>query len=166
LPITSEPVIADGVIYIPVRDGLTIEARRAGSCGPAPSISLSAFVESSPAVADGLLYTGNGKYLEAWSLDDLSRPFWRFPGEGVLGGLDGVVRSPVVVAGGVYFTSDDGWLWALDKNTGEELWRYDLGARSVTMPAPGTGVVFVADVSGVLRAIGCDNLPDCATSGG
>ena len=163
LPITSEPVIADGVIFIPVRDGLTINARRAGSCGPAPSISLSAPVESSPAVVGDVLYTGNGRYLEAWDLA-LSQRLWAFPGDDVLGGLGGVVRWPVVVNGGVYFTSDDGWFWAVDKD-GKELWRYDLGARSVTSPAPGTGVVFVADVSGTLHAIGCDGLPDCAQSG-
>jgi outer membrane protein assembly factor BamB len=161
LPITSEPVIAEGIIYIPVRDGLTIDARRADSCGPAPSISLSAPVESSPAVAGGVLYTGNGRYLEAWDLDNLSGPLWRYPGPDIVGGLDGVVRWPVVVNGGVYFTSDDGWLWALDKQTGEELWSYNLGATSVTSPAPGTAVVFVADVSGTLHAIGCEDPPDC-----
>ena len=120
---------------------------RAGlPCGPAPSISLSAPVESSPAVVGDVLYTGNGRYLEAWDLA-LSQRLWAFPGDDVLGGLGGVVRWPVVVNGGVYFTSDDGWFWAVDKD-GEELWRYDLGARSVALhPAPGTGVVFVADVS-------------------
>jgi len=164
LPIMSEPVISDGIIYIPVRDGLTIDARRAGSCGPAASITLSAPVESSPAVDGDILYTGNGRYLEAWDLTT-SQTLWRFPGDDVLGGLPGVVRWPVVVNGGVYFTSDDGWLWAVDRD-GQELWKYNLGARSVTSPAPGTGVVFVADVSGTLHAIGCDNLPDCATSGG
>ncbi len=163
LPITSEPVIADGVIYIPVRDGLTIEARRAGSCGPAPSISLSAPVESSPAIADGVLYTGNGRYLEAWDLNTSQR-LWAFPGTDELGGLDGAVRWPVVVNGGVYFTSDDGWVYAVDKD-GQELWRYNLGAQSVTSPAPGTAIVFVADVSGTLHAIGCENPPDCEPSG-
>jgi outer membrane protein assembly factor BamB len=163
LPITSEPVIADGVIYIPVRDGLTIEARRAGSCGPAPSISLSAPVESSPAIAGGVLYTGNGRYLEAWDLNTSQR-LWAFPGTDELGGLDGAVRWPVVVNGGVYFTSDDGWLWAVDKD-GQELWRYNLGAQSVTSPAPGTAIVFAADVSGTLHAIGCENPPDCEPSG-
>ncbi|MGZ8786176.1 MAG: outer membrane protein assembly factor BamB family protein, partial [Acidimicrobiia bacterium] len=163
LPITSEPVIADGIIYIPVRDGLTIEARRAGSCSPAPSISLSAPVESSPAVAGGVLYTGNGRYLEAWDLNTSQR-LWAFPGADVLGGLSGVVRWPVVVNGGVYFTSDDGWLWAVDKD-GQELWRYYLGAQSVTSPAPGTAIVLAADVSGTLHAIGCSDPPDCEPSG-
>lgn len=164
LPITSEPVISGEVIYIPVRDGLTIDARRAGSCGPAPSISLSAPVESSPAVDGDILYTGNGKYLEAWDLNT-SQTLWRFPGDDVLGGLGGVVRWPVVVSDGIYFTTDDGWVWAVDKD-GQELWSYNLGAKSVTSPAPGTGVVFVADVSGTLHAIGCESLPDCARSGG
>ncbi len=82
----------------------------------------------------------------------------------MLGGLPGVVRWPVVVNGGIYFTSDDGWLWAVDKD-GQELWKYNLGARSITSPAPGTGVVFVADLNGTLHAIGCDNLPDCAQPG-
>jgi hypothetical protein len=163
LPITSDPVISDGIIYIPVRDGLTIDARRAGSCGPAPSVSLTAPVESSPAITGDVLYTGNGRYLEAWDLDT-SQTLWRFPGDDVLGGLDGVVRWPVVVAGGIYFTSDDGWLWAVDRQTGEEMWRYNLGAKSVTSPAPGTGVVFVADVSGTLHAIGCADPPECEAS--
>ena len=108
------------------------------------------------------MYTGNGRYLDAWDLDVVSdAPLWRFPGDDVLGGLGGPVRWPVAINGGVYFTSDDGWLWAVDKE-GNELWRYNLGAQSVTSPAPGTGVVFVADVSGTLHAIGCENPPDCS----
>ncbi len=162
--ITSEPVIVDGIIYIPTRDSQSIDAVRAGSCGPAPSVTLSAPVESSPAIDGDILYTGNGRYLEAYDLAT-SQKLWTFPGDDVLGGLPGVVRWPVVVNGGVYFTSDDGWLWAVDKD-GQELWSYNLGARSVTSPAPGTGVVFVADISGTLHAIGCSNLPDCATPGG
>ncbi len=159
--ITSEPVIADGIIYIPIRDSQSIDARRAGSCGPAPSITLSAPVESSPAVDGDILYTGNGRYLEARDLAT-SQTLWTFPGaDGQVGGLPGVVRWPVVVKGGIYFTSDDGWLWAVDKD-GQELWSYNLGARSTTSPAPGTGVVFVTDLSGTLHAIGCDSLPDCA----
>jgi outer membrane protein assembly factor BamB len=162
VPITSDPVIADGIIYIPVRDALSIGAVRASSCGPARSITLTAPVLSSPAISEDVLYTGNGRYLEAWDLETVSQdPLWRYPGPEVLGGLAGDVRWPVVVNGGVYFTSDDGWLHAVDKD-GQELWKYNLEARSVTSPAPGTGVVFVADVGGTLHAIGCEGLPNCA----
>ena len=79
-------------------------------------------------------------------------------------GLGGPVRWPVVVNDGVYFTSDDGWVYAVDRD-GVELWRYNLGAQSITSVAPGTGVVFAADVSGTLHAIGCGNLPECGQPG-
>jgi len=56
------------------------------------------------------------------------RPAWVFQA-GTVGmqsgaGTYSMEASPIVVDGVMYLTGYDGWVWALDARTGQELWRY------------------------------------------
>ena len=63
-------------------------------------------VNSSPAVADGVVYVGSGDRL--YALDaKTGQEKWRFKTDGA------IVSSPAVAGGVVYFASTDGYLYAV-----------------------------------------------------
>jgi outer membrane protein assembly factor BamB len=51
---------------------------------------------------------------------------------------------------------NDGYLFAVDASTGDELWRYQAEDAVYTRPAIGDGVIYAGDASGVLHAIDRD----------
>jgi outer membrane protein assembly factor BamB len=94
-------------------------------------------VESSPAVAAGIVYQGtfaqNLFALEAATGNEL----WRFP----VGGL--LRASPAVVDGIVYFGADDNRFYAVDAKSGQERWSFGLGpGGEQSSPAIVAGTVY------------------------
>jgi outer membrane protein assembly factor BamB len=61
--------------------------------------------------------------------------------------------SPAVVNGVVYFGSRDGYLYALDANTGKELWAFETDSWVDSSPAVVDGVVYCGSNDGNLYAI-------------
>jgi outer membrane protein assembly factor BamB len=109
-------------------------------------------IESSPAVADGVLYVGSlaGRLraLDAVTLGDL----WT----GQTGGP--VVSSPAVVGGTVYVGSADGSVYAFPGAgcgvaTCAPLWRASTGGPVVSSPAVMGGTVYVGSEDGNLYAL-------------
>ncbi len=108
-------------------------------------------VRSTPAVADGLVYVGSadGTFYAA----DLrtGRERWRFDTEGhqlesAKFGYDRrtIQSSPVIAGDLVVFGARDGFLYALDRRTGRERWRYDYKISWVnSSPAVADGIVYV-----------------------
>jgi outer membrane protein assembly factor BamB len=102
------------------------------------------FFQSSPAVADGLVYFGSGDgnlyALEA----ETGRLKWKFATKDV------VHSSPAVAGGVVYFGSWDSYFYALDAATGQEKWKFKTGEDKVgynqvgiqSSPAVVDGVVY------------------------
>lgn len=72
-----------------------------------------------PIVVDGMMYLASNANDSVTAIDtDTGKEVWTFF-------TDGPVRfSPVVYKGNVYFTSDDGNLYCVDANTGEDVWVY------------------------------------------
>jgi outer membrane protein assembly factor BamB/tetratricopeptide (TPR) repeat protein len=158
--IASPPVIAGDTVFIPARDAQTLLAVRKGSCVPEASILLSATVASSPAYADGVLYVAVGSYV--WAYDaDTRQPIWQYPASDSGSHLGGAAGWPVVANGILYFTTDEPFMYAIDIESHELLWRYKLDGSVVSRPAIMDGAVVVGDVSGTIVAIGCTNPPDC-----
>ena len=104
-------------------------------------------VNSSPTLADGVLYFGSDDdYVYAVSVDT-GRLSWRYRTGG------DVDSSPTVAAGIVYVGSDDNYLYALNANTGELLWRYETGGNVGSSPVVMAGVVYVSSSDGYLYAL-------------
>jgi outer membrane protein assembly factor BamB len=89
--------------------------------GPKWQTRLNGQVFASPVVADGVAYVGTtGGVFQAIRASDGSF-VWTFPaGRAILG-------AARVTGDAVYFTCDNGYLFKLDRASGKESWRYDLG---------------------------------------
>lgn len=161
----SSPAIADGTVFIGDDAGVvhavdltagrgvwTHQTEGAGMVSAEfgwDRVSL----QSSPVVADGVLYIGSrdgGVY--ALDADTGGRLWYADHGD------PWVVASAAVRNDTVWTGSSDGlFVAALDANTGAEIWRTDVGARVFASPAlapgPGGGTLFVADHGGAVRAL-------------
>ena len=131
--------------------------------GPRWQTRLNGQVFASPVVADGVAYVGTtGGVFNAVATADGSF-VWTFPaGRPILG-------AARVTADAVYFTCDNGYLFKLERATGKEVWRYDLGDGRVSRilghprvydwdwhsprPLVSGGVVFVGSGDGSLHAV-------------
>jgi outer membrane protein assembly factor BamB len=114
------------------------------------SAETSGQVWSSPAIAGGRVYIGSADgYVYCVSLHDGSGQ-WRFATTGASlessqFGYDRrtVESSPAVVNGVVYVGGRDGFLYAINADSGTLRWRFDHKASwVVTSPAVGNGVVY------------------------
>jgi outer membrane protein assembly factor BamB len=94
-------------------------------------------VDSSPAVADGMVFIGSndGKvYALNASTGALA---WTYTTN------DAVFSSPAVADGMVFVGSDDGKVYALNETTGNRVWSYTTGTYVLSSPAVADGMVFV-----------------------
>jgi outer membrane protein assembly factor BamB len=93
------------------------------------------WVESTPALADGVVYFGSGDS-HVYAVDARTgQENWRF--ERV-----GTVREGLAVGDGVvYAGGGDGRLSAIDSQTGQELWNFDAG-HAFTTPAIVDGMIY------------------------
>lgn len=74
---------------------------------------------------------------------------WRFP----RGSFSGIPSSPEVANGVVYFSSIDGYLYALDAETGRQLWTFETTAGSLFDLTFSNGVVYGNEPEGYICAI-------------
>ena len=94
-------------------------------------------VDSSPAVANGVVYVGsddNNVYALNASTGAL---LWKYTTG------NQVDSSPAVANGVVYVGSEDGNVYALNASTGALLWKYTTGGQVDSSPAVANGVVYV-----------------------
>ncbi|OGO43938.1 MAG: hypothetical protein A2137_02665 [Chloroflexi bacterium RBG_16_58_8] len=120
---------------------------------PAPSgyvwvhkIGSKARQTSSPALIEDKLYLGAGNAL--LSLDiNTRKPAWSFATK------DTVTSSPAVTDKAIFFGSQDGWFYALDRATGAKLWEIPTGGQITSSPALADGVVYFGSHDGKLYAI-------------
>ncbi len=113
----------------------------------APEERNSQGIIASPAVADGVIYLGDGDGLftarEAATADEL----WRHRADG------GIVSSPIALGDRVYFGSRDGMLHSLNRADGTLAWRLDLGAALELPPAYAEGRIYARTADGMLHAV-------------
>ena len=121
-------------------------------------------VESTPAVADGVVYVGSIEHHAARgaliAIDaDSGAERWRFATAGEVG------SSPAVADGVVYIGSrgthdseevqepEVGSVYAVDAATGAERWRFAAGGPVDSSPAVVNGVVYIGGGDGALLAL-------------
>jgi outer membrane protein assembly factor BamB len=98
--------------------------------GPKWQAKLGAAIYAPAAVHDGIAYVGTtGGMFYAISLKDGSY-VWPFTAGRPIHG------EALVSAEHVYFVCDNGFLFKLDRKTGKEVWRYDLGDAQVPRTLP------------------------------
>ena len=100
-----------------------------------------AFVESSPAVVNGVAYIGSDDgNLYALNASTGER-LWSFS----TGSVQPILDAPAVADGVVYIGSYDGILYAVNANTGQRLWSFATGSNPVVGPPTVIdGVVYVS----------------------
>ena len=146
---TSSPAFVDGTVYFGAGDGrvyavdaTTGKEKWHGQTGGR--------VRSSPAVDGTRVYVGSADG-RVYAFDRATgKEAWKFDTEGVklFSGNFGYDRrtvqsSPSVANGIVYVGARDGWIYALDANTGAEKWRFDHKISWInTSPAFLDGVVY------------------------
>ena len=105
------------------------------------------YVDSSPAVANGVVYVGSyDNNLYALNATTGAK-VWNY-------GTQAPTSSPAVANGVVYVGSDDNNLYALNATTGAKLWSYTTGGYVDSSPAVAKGVVYVGSDDGNVYAIG------------
>jgi outer membrane protein assembly factor BamB/formylglycine-generating enzyme required for sulfatase activity len=110
---------------------------------------LSFFPHSGPALHEGMAYfaKGNRKVYAFRATPEEAELIWSSDTP-----LD--VRSSITVAGScIYFGCDDGHVFALDRMTGEEKWRFRTGGAVVSTPWVADGVLYVGSEDGCVYAI-------------
>lgn len=141
----ASPVIADGTVFLNLDEG-ELAAFNLADGQRRWTFPASEGMRGTPAVADGVVYTGGGVDGGIHALDaDTGELIWRLdtPGRRT------IYTSPVVAGGVVYvttgFTPDTSdTVYALDAATGAEIWSVDVGAEVFAGPAVAGGVVAVA----------------------
>ncbi|MGH8874804.1 MAG: PQQ-binding-like beta-propeller repeat protein, partial [Acidimicrobiia bacterium] len=162
--IVANPVIADGVVYVPTRGSL-VYSRPVGACqGTVPGRLLTYFIGTpvnvAPAVDADLMYVPSGDFLLSIDLDGggpgesdpntMNELIWPDPFQA--GGA--ILSAPVVAGESVYVGSEDGSLYALEAATGEVLWSWRTGNFVRASATVVDGVVFVASGDGQVSAVG------------
>ncbi|HKH47521.1 MAG TPA: PQQ-binding-like beta-propeller repeat protein [Thermoanaerobaculia bacterium] len=155
-PVRSTPAVSGGRIYFGSSDGnvyaVDLDGRLLWTANTGAAVS------SSPAVAGDRLFVQNRKGLVlALSTAD-GKVLWRaqtgddVPLDWGYESGDMYISSPAVVEGTVLIGSGDGFLYALDAESGRGKWRAETGGRVRSSPAVSGGMVFAGSLDGSVYA--------------
>lgn len=157
----SGPSMANDLLYIKLRDSFVIVDPATGKIiKKTPKKSPSMESVSTPLVANGKIVFGTSASgiicLDASTL----REIWKFkPGIAMVASVpyinDGacaVYASPVLSGNVVYVGGGDGVFYALDINSGKELWSFDIGAPIYSTAAVSGNLVVVSAFDGNVYA--------------
>ena len=117
-------------------------------------------MESSPAVANGVVYVGSDDN-KVYALNAATGiKIWSYSTGG------SVVSSPAVVNGVVYVGSEDDNVYALNAATGVKIWSYETGDEVDSSPAVVNGIVYIGsddyNVYALNAATGSEHLESSA----
>ncbi|MGH9495170.1 MAG: PQQ-binding-like beta-propeller repeat protein [Candidatus Sulfotelmatobacter sp.] len=149
---TSTPAVDNGVVYFGNFFGL-VQASDATTGAMLWGNRLGDFIESSPAVAHGMVFVGASLHFSGpgGSVNALDAAtgnlVWSFPTS------DFVDSSPAVVGNAVYVGSNDHNVYALRVRTGEMLWSFATGGAVQSSAAVVNGVVYIGSQDNNLYAL-------------
>lgn len=159
--VRSSPAIADGRVYVGSMDGILyaydLETGQAAWRFETKGAGLFSgdfgfdrrTIQSSPSVADGVVYVGSrdGTVYAVDARD--GSPRWTLSH-----GTSWVITSPAVTDGTVYAgSSDAAFVQAIDAGTGQERWRQSTAGIVWSSPAASGGLLVVCDGVGIVSAL-------------
>lgn len=112
-------------------------------------------VESTPAVADGMVYVGSDDG-NVYGLNAATgKKVWSYTPVVPSGSPGPIIASPAVANGRVFVDSTDGYFYALDSSSGKLLWQRSITTPSSdnnSSPVAANGMVYVGTHDGYLYA--------------
>jgi outer membrane protein assembly factor BamB len=152
---TSSPVVSDSIVVFGAGDGV-VYALEIETGNELWRLVTEGRVRASPAIADGIVFVGSTDG-RAYALElPTGAERWRFETDGVKissedQGVDrrSIIASPTVADGTVFVGSRDGYMYALDRETGEEKWRVSHdGSWAMSSPAVLGNMVYAGTSDG------------------
>jgi len=126
--------VADGIVYGAMDSKVFALDTDTGETRWQRELGFDSYPCGGPAVGAGKVYVParNGlRALDAESGDEV----WSFEADGM--------SAPIVGGGLTYAGSEDGYVYAIDSQTGEQRWRFQVADSLVATPALGDGVLYV-----------------------
>lgn len=162
-PIVVNPVIVEQLAYISY--GQLLRIIPAGLCPDQVPITEGAqflsetVIDVAPAVVGGLIYIPNADFLNAVDRvaveEGVTSPgeahHWS---EGKVNADGKIASPPVVTRDAVYFGTESGKVYAIDSDTGDELWTWQTGNYVRASPVVIEGAVYIASGDGNVYAVG------------
>ena len=161
--VVPSPTIVDGVIYIGSKSPrlYALDAQTGQKIWSFSYPEATPWVESSAAVAKGVVYVGSAAWKRLNAIDAATGQLkWYFPTNGF------ALSSPVVADGVVYIGATGGYFFAVDADAGRELWRVETGGAlrgyppialldggAVSSPAKSDGVIYFGSLDGKMYAV-------------
>ena len=134
-PVRASPAIANRTVFI--ANGFSVFAIDADTGLQRWKFTMDYAGESSPTVADGVVYVAS-KENHLYAIDAASgEQIWFFKTDGLLFGSPSVTDDQVIIGG------DDGDLFAIDREHGHLDWKLTLDSGIYSTPALADGRVFV-----------------------
>ena len=137
----GSPTIVGETVYAPGFNGIYALDKETGSEEWKYEEEIS-FIESSPTVADGVLYVGLTSANKLSAIDtDSGSEIWEFST------ANAVYSSPTYVNETVFIGDDDGNVYSIDGNTGEEKWQFSADDEVNSSPIVVDGTLYVGSTS-------------------
>ena len=156
--VKSSPTVVDGNVYVGMYGGslyYRICAFNSTMGTPLWNYTSGGSIDSSPAVANGILYMGCGDN-KVYALNATTGTLlWDYITDGR------ILSSPAVAEDKVYvgtsgITGLSGKIYALDSSTGERVWNYDIGDSVLASPAVANGIVYIGSNNHNVYALDAD----------
>ncbi len=146
--IQASPAVAGGRVFVGSRDGFLYAVDAATGKEAWRVDHRMSWVNTSPAIADGVVYAGSAdeRFLQAVDART-GRELWRVATERP------VWSSPAIAGDMVYVGDGSGTVYAIERASGRERWRYQAGRRIFSSPVVAGGVLYVGNDDGGVYAI-------------
>jgi len=163
--IRSTPAVAEGIVCFGSEDG-HLYAIDADTGAPKWKYLTNGDLSSSPAISDGIVYAtaGDGTVIAVGL--KTGKLVWRFQTgkqlvfeqfKGDPRNWDIWQSSPTIVGDRIYFGNGDGFVYALDRNNGRLIWKFQTPLVIRTSPAVANGMLFIGGFDGKLYALEAGN---------
>lgn len=144
-PVRSSPFVSDGHVFFGSDDGY-FYAVNLISNRLYWRFDSGAAVRSSPCVAADQIYFGNNLG-DFFSLSLAGQVKWRSKAKRA------IMSTPLIYRGSVFYTSLDGFLYALDGRSGWAIWRFRMGKGSISSPCAAENYILAGSADGYIYCV-------------